>query len=268
MRLEPVVAAAKRAKMAALDTGVGEPASAQEVADRLRIKQEAIKRRKQGRKFAPIAALADADGVICHDPIRVTEIAMEYGVAQNRESNSDDEALKLWLKAFVPKGSPLTMPNGAKWRLRDVITPAVFRRETLKQKRDKANGLHPFLIDMIQMLPEDHTTIEIYYELMMRCMEDGVYPKHYLEIAAVLIPKKMDGILQMLTLRDIWLINHGAKMAERLILCSARCSDHALSAECPLGRAGHSLRPQRCHTPSGFYPPAIDTFPRQACGVL
>jgi len=195
-----------------------EPASAQEVADRLRSKQEAIKKRKQGRKFAPIAALADADGTISHDPIRVTEIAKEYGVSQNRESNSDDEALKLWLTAFVPKGAPLTMPNGAAWRLRSAITPAVFRRETLMQKRDKANGLHPFLIDMIQMLPEDHPTIEIFYELMMRCMEDGVYPQHYLEIAAVLIPKKMDGILQMMTLRDIWLINHGAKLAERCIL--------------------------------------------------
>jgi hypothetical protein len=52
-------------------------------------------------------------------------------------------------------------------------------------------------------------------------MEDGVYPAHYLQIMAVLIPKKASGLLRMEQLRDIWLINHGAKLAERCLLHTA-----------------------------------------------
>ena len=85
----------------------------------------------------------------------------------------------------------------------------------------KAPSLSPFLIDHLKALWADNPVKEHYYELLMRCMEQGVYPASYFELIAVLIPKTYGSQLEISALRDIWLMAHGAKLAEGLVLSTA-----------------------------------------------
>ena len=112
----------------------------------------------------------------------------------------------------------MRLPDGQVWSLRDAIPFEVFVREVKHAASLKAPALHGFLIDHLQILPHSHPALTTYYELLMRCMEAGTYPSHYLQLIAIMIPKTYGSTDQMDALRDIWLINHGAKIAERCLL--------------------------------------------------
>jgi len=218
--LQPEVEARRRHLNNAINLGVGEPCSAQEFAERMHERLRAIKQRKKANRFQ-LAALIDDDGEIQRSASAVHTLAHRYGVNQNRLSASDDEAFGTWLQMLVPLSPTLTLPGGAPWTLRDALPVDVLRREARKQRKGKARAFNPFIIEMLQCLPEGHPAELAYFELLLRCMEEGVYPAHYLQIMAVLIPKKASGLLRMEQLRDIWLINHGAKLAERCLLHTA-----------------------------------------------
>ena len=56
-------------------------------------------------------------------------------------------------------------------------------------EQNPGQALHPFLIDHLQCIPDEHPTLKLYYELFVRCMEAGRFPSHYRELVACLIPK-------------------------------------------------------------------------------
>ena len=128
-----------------------------------------------------LTALRDPNGEMCTDASEVHRVAHDYGTLQNGPSNCKLEALGAWLAAFVPLGDELRLPDGSKWTLRDAIPFEVFAREVQRAASSKAPALHAFLVDHLQLLPGDHPTLDAYYQLLMRCMESGVYPAHYLE---------------------------------------------------------------------------------------
>jgi ribonuclease HI len=219
-RLLPKVEATRRQLRQSVDLGIGEPCSAQEFTERLHQRLREIRGRKQSSRFQ-VAALTDEEGVVMRSAETVHAIARSYGVSQNRLSDSDDEAFAIWLTSLVPLVPTLTLPGGEAWTIRKALPVEVIRREARKQRKGKARALNPFIIEMLQCLPEGHPAELAYFELLLRCMEDGVYPAHFLQNIAVLIPKKTAGLLHMSLLRDIWLINHGAKLAERCLLHTA-----------------------------------------------
>ena len=220
-RLQPLVESERLASRRAIDVGVAEPASPQVLAERMRQRQREARGTLAKHRFE-VTAMTDPDtGEVEREGEHVLAIMQQYGELQNREGRADEAALAAWLGGMVPRGRPLTMPGGGEWALRRALPEAVFRRETRLQKPRKAAGSHPFMVDMLQSLPESHPLLTAYYELMLRCMAEGVYPAHYLVVPAVLIPKKLDSVLHMALLRDIWLINHGAKLAERCLLHTA-----------------------------------------------
>ena len=151
----------------------------------------------------------------CHEVSRGVKFChvLSYG-CQNADTLTDTSQTC----PFVPQGETLQLPNGKPWHLRDAIPFEVFAREVQRAASSKAPAMHAFLVDHLQLLPGDHPTLDAYYQLLMRCMESGVYPAHYLELVAVLIPKTYGNHADISALRDIWLINHGAKLAERFIL--------------------------------------------------
>ena len=222
-RLQPEVEARRRALRNAVNLGLDEPCSAHEFAGRLHHRLREIRHRKRAGRFQ-LAALTSEDGVIERSAEAVHAIAHRYGVVQNRLSASDDEAFGAWLSSLVPSSPPLTLPGGDAWTIRKALPMEVIRREVRNQRKGKARALHPFIVEMLHCLPDNHPAELVYYELLLRCMEEGVFPAHYLQNIAVLIPKKAAGLLHMALLRDIWLINHGAKLAERCLLHSALTS--------------------------------------------
>ena len=219
-RLQPEVDARRRQLNKAINLGVGEPCSAQEFTERMHDRLRAIRQRKRANKFQ-LSALINAEGDVERRAGPVHALAHSYGVAQNRLSASDDEAFGTWLQLLVPSFPTLTLPDGAPWTLRAALPADVLRREARKQRKGKARAFNPFIIEMLQCLPDGHPAESAYFELLLRCMEEGIFPAHYLQIVAVLLPKKAAGLLQMALLRDIWLINHGAKLAERCLLHTA-----------------------------------------------
>jgi len=210
-RLLPKVEATRRQLRQSVDLGIGEPCSAQEFTERLHQRLREIRGRKQSGRFQ-VAALTDEEGVVMRSAETVHAIARSYGVSQNRLSDSDDEAFAIWLTSLVPLVPTLTLPGGEAWTIRKALPVEVIRREARKQRKGKARALNPFIIEMLQCLPEGHPAELAYFELLLRCMEDGVYPAHFLQNIAVLIPKKTAGLLHMSLLRDIWLINHGPNL--------------------------------------------------------
>jgi len=222
-RLQPEVDVRRRALRNAVNLGIDEPCSAHEFTERLHQRLREIRMRKRTGRFQ-LAALANEDGGIERSAEAVHAIAHRYGVIQNRLSASDDEAFGEWLSSLVPSSPTLTLPGGDAWTVRKALPVEVIRREVRKQRKGKARALHPFIVEMLHCLPDNHPAELAYYELLLRflrCMEEAVFPSHYLQNIGVLIPKKAAGLLHMSTLRDIWLINHGAKLAERCLLHSA-----------------------------------------------
>ena len=217
VRLQPLVAAKKKAEREAIRLGTQEPADAEALARQLLQRQRELGAAKRGAGFT-LTALRGDDGEIHSSAKEVHDIARQYGVAQNGVSRCHPEAVGAWLAAFVPRGAELTLPNGEPWTLRDAIPFDVFAREVQRAASNKAPALHPFLVDYLQLLPKEHPMLESYYELLMRCMETGVYPAHYLQLVAILIPKTYGNVIDIGALRDIWLISHGAKLAERCLL--------------------------------------------------
>ena len=216
-KLLPVVEASRKQQRLSIHLGTAEPASAQEVSERLRQQLREIRGRKRANRFQ-LAALTNDDGDVVRTAEAVHALAHRYGVSQNRLSASDDEAFGIWLSSLVPVAPPLTLPGGDTWTVRKALPVEVLRREARKQRKGKARALNPFIIEMLQCLPDGHPAELAYFELLLRCMEEGVYPAYFLQNIAVLLPKKADGLLFMALLRDIWLINHGAKLAERCLL--------------------------------------------------
>eukprot|EP00900_Chrysochromulina_parva_P001708 jgi/Chrpa1/11538/Chrysochromulina_OHIO_Genome00019369-RA len=212
--LQKEVDARRRQLNQAINLGIGEPCSAQEFTERMHERLRSIRQRKSAQSFQ-LCALSNDDGTIERRAGPVHALAHSYGVTQNRLSASDDEAFGVWLDMLVPAAPILTLPSGAPWSLRAALPVAVLRREARKQRKGKARAFNPFIIEMLQCLPEGHPAEAAYFELLLRCMEEGVYPAHYLQIVAVLIPKKASGLLQMAQLRDIWLINHAGAQAMR-----------------------------------------------------
>ena len=216
-KLQPVVEATRKQQRLSIHLGTAEPASAQEVSERLRQRLREIRGRKRANKFQ-LAALTNDEGDVVRTAEAVHALAHRYGVSQNRLSASDDEAFGVWLASLVPEAPLLTLPGGDAWTIRKALPVEVLRREARKQRKGKARALNPFIIEMLQCLPDGHPAELAYFELLLRCMEEGVYPAYFLQNIAVLLPKKADGLLFMALLRDIWLINHGAKLAERCLL--------------------------------------------------
>jgi hypothetical protein len=219
-RLVPVVKAKAKEVAKATDMGLAGAMSAEEFARKLIGKQKAIKAAAREGGFS-LAALKREDGEVVTSASEVHALAHAFGVKQNRASSCDEGLMGAWLQAFVPKAETLALPNGERWTLRKAIPYPVFCRETRKAKSGKAAALHPLLVDHLQAIPDEHPTKKLYYELLMRCMEAGRYPAHYRELVAVFIPKTYGNLLDLEALRDIWLINHGAKLTERLLLHTA-----------------------------------------------
>ena len=208
----------KRRAMVAV--GAQEPANGEDLARQLHRRQRAIKQLSRGGG-ASITALRDSQGVTREDAQGCHEVAHEYGVSQNGPSSHDSQAFDAYLRFFVPKGELLTLPNGAPWTIRDAMPFDVFARSVQRAGSNKAPSLSPFLVDHLKALGEGHPTCSTYYNLLVRCMETGVYPASYFEIIACLIPKTYGNCLDISSLRDIWLTAHGAKLAERMLLDSS-----------------------------------------------
>ena len=219
-RLQPQAAAARKAERDAIRLGTQEPADGQTLARQLQTRQRQLGAAERAAGFT-VTSLRGANGELETGAAGVHAVAHAYGVKQNGPSSCNLEAMGAWLAAFVPRGDAMRLPNGAAWTLRGAIPFEVFAREVQRAASAKAPALHAFLVDHLQVLPTEHPALETYYELLMRCMESGVYPAHYLELIAVLIPKTYGNTVDISALRDIWLINHGAKLAERCLLHTA-----------------------------------------------
>ena len=217
LRLQPQVASKRRKELEAIRMGTLEPSDPQALAQQMLSRQREIKSAERSDAFK-VTSLRGPDGKLESAAPAVHEIALNHGIKQNGKSSCLLAALGQWLAAFVPHGETVLLPNGSPWTLRDAIPFEVFAREVQRAASGKAAALHPFLVDHLQMLPREHPTLATYYELMIRCMESGVYPKHYLSLIAILIPKTYGSLVDISALRDIWLINHGAKLAERCLL--------------------------------------------------
>ena len=215
--LEPQVRRRRREAAGAADLGIGAAHSAESFARMLQAKQRAIKSGERAAGFS-LTAVKNGAGEVVNTPEEVHKVAHLYGTAQNRVSRCDEALMRGWLDAFVPKGEALTLPGGKSWTFRDAVPYPVFCREMRRAKPGKAVALHPFLIDHLQCIPDEHPTLKLYYELFVRCMEKGRFPSHYRELVACLIPKTYGDVFELGSLRDIWLINHGSKLAERFLL--------------------------------------------------
>ena len=84
---------------------------------------------------------------------------------------------------------------------------SVFLRELRGAAKGKARpSLHPFLVDHLKLLPEEHPTLRAYYELFIRCLESGRVPESWRRMICVLIPKTYGDRHLVSALRDIWLV--------------------------------------------------------------
>ena len=253
------VDAARAAQRAQELRGLEPEAMGAELAGRCQAHQRRLKAAKRQAGFS-VSALNKPGGGIARTCEEVLAVATAYGEKQNRASECDEEAMVAWLAAFCPRGEPLCLPDGREVTLRTAMPFGVFLRERALAAPEKAAGLHPFLVDYLQALPDDHPVLAVYYELLMQCMEGGEYPAHYLQLSAALIPKTYGMTLDMGALRDIWMINHGAKLAEKMLFkltiapaggrvltchaggCAGRsCAEQALALHLAIEEA-HSLR--------------------------
>ena len=200
--------------------GSQEPANGEELARQLQQRQRAI--RQSGRAGGTsITALRDDEGVVQDNAEGCHRVARAYGISQNGPSRHDAQAFDAYLRHFIPKGELLALPNGEPWTIRDAMPYDVFARAVARAGANKAPSLSPFLVDHLKALGGDHPTCHAYHELLVKCMETGVYPASYFEIIACLIPKTYGNCLDISALRDIWLTAHGAKLAERMLLDTA-----------------------------------------------
>ena len=218
--VEASVSAQRAEEREAARAGEEEPCGSEEMARKLLEHQRKKRQAKRGGAFK-VSALAGPDGVVAREPSEVHRIAYEHGVRQNRVSACDEAATEAWVHAFCPVGAPLVMPDGSDFSLERALPLEVFVRELRLVPTGKAPGLHPFLTDYLQALPDDHPVMAMYHKLLLKCMAACEYPAHYLQIIATLIPKTYGALTSIDALRDIWLLNHGAKLAERLILKAA-----------------------------------------------
>ena len=105
------------------------------------------------------------------------------------------------------------MPDGNEFNWKDALPFPVFAKEVAGVAKKKAGGLHPFSVEHLQALDEAHPAMVAYHRLLVRCLEEAVFPAHYLQLIATLIPKTYGSLVDIGMLRDIWLINHGAKLS-------------------------------------------------------
>ena len=217
--LDREVHSARRKLQSSIARGRLEPGdgSAQRLALRGLLRQ--VQGARRGAVVTGLRAIRLADGSISREPGVVHRELQVYGAQQNRASSANLEAFRGLLRAFVPAWPELTLSDGRPWTLREAIPFSLFLEAVRKARRGKAAALHPFVIELLQVLPSE--ALPTYYELMMRCMEAGEYPSHYSELIGVLIPKSYGDQLHPSNLRDIWLSQHGAKLVQGLSLRSA-----------------------------------------------
>ena len=171
-----------------------------------------------------LSAVRLASGAISCDAEEASDELWRYGSTQNAESTCIRGAALALANHVIPTWNTLTMPDGSAWSLRKVITYAFFEDVVFSYIKQKAPSLHPFLTDHLTILGRGHPILKRYHELLLRCFETGTCPDHWKEIIAILIPKTYGDALAPKDLRDIWLVAHGQKLANKLLLRGATSS--------------------------------------------
>ena len=102
-----------------------------------------------------ISALMDDDGVKRSGGASVHAILHHFGQKQNAASPAIDAGFRALLGLVTPAWRDASCDGGA-WEWRTALPYPVFLRILRGMRGGKAVALHPFVIEMLQALPDEH----------------------------------------------------------------------------------------------------------------
>ena len=196
--------------------GQADPADVQSHRARLNALHKECKLRKRGPSSGVSSILDPDNGLATSSAPRIHQLLETHGRLTNTVQPPPDAPFLAWLQVCVPRQPEIRTARGDGWVLRGVFSYQVFLA-LRKRGTGKAPGLHPFSVDHLAALPDDHPALRRYHEALLCAMEAGDFPEYFANLMVTLIPKKYGSALDTKALRDIWLGQHGMKLVQRTL---------------------------------------------------